>query len=104
MSTGLALSWSAAYSGLLTGDVIVGANKRKAYDIKSLEAALQLSTTSVLLRVDRNGVSLFIVVRKALFALDTSLTVIFECPLRVVSSRSPKISQRPLFRFSKVLK
>jgi len=63
MSTGLALSWPVTYSGLRTGDVIVGANKHKVYDIKSLEAALQLSTTSVLLRVDRNGGSLFIVVR-----------------------------------------
>ena len=63
MSTGLALSWSAAYSGLCTSDVIVGANKRKVYDIKSLEAALQQSTTSVPLRVDRNDGSLFVVVR-----------------------------------------
>jgi len=63
MSTGLALSWPAAYSGLRTGDVIVGANKRKVYDTKSLKTALELSTTSVLLRFDRNGGSLFIVVR-----------------------------------------
>ena len=54
---------AAAYSGLRAGDVIVGANKRKVYDIKSFKAALQLSTTSVLLRVDRNGGSLFIVIR-----------------------------------------
>jgi Do/DeqQ family serine protease len=54
---------AAAYSGLREGDVIVGANKRKVYDIKSLKAALQLSTSSVLLRVDRNGGSLFIVIR-----------------------------------------
>ena len=54
---------AAAYSGLRVGDVIVGANKRRVYDIESLKAALQLSTTSVLLRVDRNGGSLFIVIR-----------------------------------------
>ena len=54
---------AAAYSGLRVGDVIVGANKRKVYDIESLKAALKLSTTSVLLRVDRNGGSLFIVIR-----------------------------------------
>ncbi len=54
---------AAAYSGLRVGDVIVGANKRKVYDIESLQAALQHSTTSVLLRVDRNGGSLFIVIR-----------------------------------------
>jgi serine protease Do len=41
----------------------VGANKRKVYDTKSLKAALELSSTSVLLRVDRNGGSLFIVIR-----------------------------------------
>jgi Do/DeqQ family serine protease len=54
---------AAAYSGLRAGDVIVGANKRKVYDTKSLKAALELSSTSVLLHVDRNGGSLFIVIR-----------------------------------------
>jgi S1-C subfamily serine protease len=54
---------AAAYSGLRAGDVIVGANKRKVYDTKSLQAALELSSTSVLLHVDRNGGSLFIVIR-----------------------------------------
>jgi len=54
---------AAAYSGLRVGDVIVGANRRKVYDIDSLRAALQQSATSVLLRVDRNGGSLFIVIR-----------------------------------------
>ncbi|CAD7851415.1 MAG: HtrA protease/chaperone protein / Serine protease (Protease DO) (EC 3.4.21.-) [Olavius algarvensis Gamma 3 endosymbiont] len=53
----------AAYSGLRAGDVIVGANKRKVYDIESFKAALQRSKSSVLLRVDRNGGSLFIVIR-----------------------------------------
>lgn len=36
---------AAAYSGLREGDVIVDANKRKVYDIKSFKAALQLSTS-----------------------------------------------------------
>jgi S1-C subfamily serine protease len=54
---------AAAYSGLRVGDVIVGANKRRVYDIESLKSALKLSSTSVLLRVDRNGGSLFIVIR-----------------------------------------
>jgi Do/DeqQ family serine protease len=53
----------AAYSGLRAGDVIVGANKRKVYDIESFNAALQQNTSSVLLRVDRNGGSLFIVIK-----------------------------------------
>jgi len=54
---------AAAYGGLREGDVIVDANKRKVYDIKSFKSALQLSTSSVLLRVNRNGSSLFIVIR-----------------------------------------
>jgi hypothetical protein len=54
---------AAAFSGLRAGDVIVGANKRKVYDVKSLKAALLQSSTSVLLRVDRNGGSLYIVIR-----------------------------------------
>ncbi|MDH3538009.1 MAG: PDZ domain-containing protein, partial [Gammaproteobacteria bacterium] len=54
---------AAAYSGLRPGDVIVGANKRRVSDIKSFRAALELSKTSILLRVERNGGSLFIVIR-----------------------------------------
>jgi S1-C subfamily serine protease len=54
---------AAAFSGLRAGDVIVGANKRKVYDVKSLKAALLQSSISVLLRVDRNGGSLYIVIR-----------------------------------------
>ena len=53
----------AAYSGLRAGDVIVDANKRKVYDVESFKAALEQSRSSVLLRVDRNGSSLFIVIR-----------------------------------------
>jgi Do/DeqQ family serine protease len=54
---------AAAYSGLLPGDVIVGANRRKVSDIESLQAALANGTGSVLLHVNRNGGSLFIVIR-----------------------------------------
>ena len=54
---------SAAYSGLRPGDIIVGANRRRVTDIESLEQALRLEDSSVLLRVERNGGSLFIVIR-----------------------------------------
>lgn len=53
----------AAYSGLRPGDVIVGTNKRRVRNIESFREALALSKTSILLRVERNGGSLFIVIR-----------------------------------------
>ncbi len=53
----------AAYSGLRPGDVIVGTNKRRVRDIESFKDALTLSKSSILLRVERNGGSLFIVIR-----------------------------------------
>ena len=52
-----------AYAGLRTGDIIIGANKRRVIDIESLRSALRLSENSVLLHVNRNGGSLFIVIR-----------------------------------------
>jgi len=54
---------SAAYSGLRPGDIIVGANRRRVTDIESLEQALRLDDSSVLLHIERNGGSLFIVIR-----------------------------------------
>ena len=54
---------AAAYSGLRPGDVIVAANRRKVRDIESFRAALEPAAKSILLRVERNGGSLFIVVR-----------------------------------------
>ena len=53
----------AANGGLRPGDVIVGANRRDVSDIESLKAALAQSPDSILLRVERNGGSLFIVIR-----------------------------------------
>ncbi|QUM86263.1 Do family serine endopeptidase [Moritella sp. 28] len=53
----------AAYSGLRPNDIIVGANKRKVYDIESFQKSLKLSDSSMLLQIKRNGVSLFIVLR-----------------------------------------
>ena len=52
---GVAPNSPAAYSGLRPGDVIVSANKRRVRDIDSFRAALELSKTSILLRVERNG-------------------------------------------------
>jgi len=54
---------AAANSGLRPGDVIIGANRREVRDVESLQAALADSSGSVLLHVNRNGGSLFIVIR-----------------------------------------
>ncbi len=59
----LSNSSPAAYSGLRRGDVIVGANKRRVTDIKSLEKALSRNQSNILLQVNRRGGSLFIVIR-----------------------------------------
>lgn len=53
----------AAYSGLRPGDIIVAANKRRVRDLESLQSAVGLSKTTLLLQVSRNGTSLFIVIR-----------------------------------------
>ena len=52
-----------AYSGLRPGDIIVAANKRRVYDMDSLEGALTRNKSTVLLQVNRGGGSLFIVIR-----------------------------------------
>ncbi|MCG8314738.1 MAG: DegQ family serine endoprotease [Pseudomonadales bacterium] len=54
---------SAAYSGLRPGDVIVAANKRRVYDLESFSKALSLSGSNILLQVNRNGGSFFLVIR-----------------------------------------
>ena len=53
----------AAYSGLRPGDVIVSANKVRVHDIKSLSKALSRSKDSVLLRVVRGNMALYLVIR-----------------------------------------
>ncbi len=54
---------AAAYSGLRPGDIIIGANKRRVKDLESLQAALRLSKSSVLLQVNRGGALFYIVIR-----------------------------------------
>ena len=55
---------SAAYSGLRAGDIIIGANKRKVYDVDSLRSALQSNESSILLQVNRGGGVFYLVIRK----------------------------------------
>jgi len=54
---------AAANGGLQPGDVIIGANRKQVRDVDSLQAALAGSGESLLLHVNRNGGSLFIVIR-----------------------------------------
>ena len=53
----------AAYSGLRPGDIIIGANKQRVYNLESLQRALRSNSSSVLLQINRSGASLFIVIR-----------------------------------------
>ena len=59
----IAPNTNAVYSGLRSNDVIIEANKRRVYDIETLESALARNKSAVLLKVNRGGVSLFIVIR-----------------------------------------
>ncbi|MFT6926080.1 MAG: serine protease DegQ [Psychromonas sp.] len=53
----------AAYGGLAAGDVIIAANKRSVNNLSSFKKALAVSKSSILLQVNRSGVSLFIAIR-----------------------------------------
>ncbi|HEY7864529.1 MAG TPA: Do family serine endopeptidase [Psychromonas sp.] len=53
----------AAYSGLEAGDVIIATNKRRVDDLLSFKKALGMAKNSILLQVNRNGMSLFIAIR-----------------------------------------
>ena len=55
----------AALSGLRQGDVIVGANRREVTDVESLQAALKSGRDSLLLQIDRDGNTFFMVLRQA---------------------------------------
>ncbi|ABM02876.1 protease Do [Psychromonas ingrahamii 37] len=53
----------AAYSGLEEGDLIIATNKHSVDDLLSFKKALGLAKNSILLQVNRNGMSLFIAIR-----------------------------------------
>ena len=61
--SGLSPNSVAAYNGLRPGDVILGANRQRVTNLDSFKKALSLSTQSVLLHVNRNGNSLYLVIR-----------------------------------------
>ncbi|RMH18595.1 MAG: DegQ family serine endoprotease [Gammaproteobacteria bacterium] len=53
----------AAYSGLRLGDIILSANKQRVYNLESFKKALSRSKSSILLQIERNGGTFFIVIR-----------------------------------------
>jgi len=59
----LAPNSTAAYSGLRPGDIIVGANRKRVGDLKTFKQALSRSKRSVLLHINRNGGSLYLVIQ-----------------------------------------
>jgi Do/DeqQ family serine protease len=61
--TALAPESAAMQSGLQTGDVIVSANRQPVSDLNSLRHALERNKKSVLLQINRNGGSLFVVIQ-----------------------------------------
>ncbi|WNO11417.1 DegQ family serine endoprotease [Teredinibacter sp. KSP-S5-2] len=54
---------TAAYSGLRPGDIVVAANRIRVTDINSFMQALRKSKRSVLLQIERNGNTFFVVIR-----------------------------------------
>ncbi len=60
---GLEPNSPAANAGLRPGDIIVGANRQRVRDVESFREALRTNTNAILLRIERNGSSLFIVIR-----------------------------------------
>ncbi|MBV1872488.1 MAG: Do family serine endopeptidase [Gammaproteobacteria bacterium] len=61
--TNLAPNSTAAFSGLRKGDIIVGTNRMRVNSIKELEKALQRDKNKVLLHINRNGGSFYLVIR-----------------------------------------
>ena len=53
----------AAYSGLRQGDVIVATNKQRTKNLDDFREALKLNDQAILLQINRDGGSLFVVVR-----------------------------------------
>jgi len=60
---GIAPNSAAAYSGLRPGDIIVSANRQVVGDVDSFRRAVGNFQGSILLQVERDGGSLFIVIR-----------------------------------------
>ncbi|MEH6452669.1 MAG: DegQ family serine endoprotease [Psychromonas sp.] len=54
---------SAAFAGLRPGDLIIGANQQIVDDIKSFKKAVNLKQDMILLQVNRNGGTSFMVIR-----------------------------------------
>ncbi len=61
--SGLKPNSRAAYSGIRPGDIIVSANRIAAHDIETLRRALSQNDSSVLLKIIRDNISLFLVIR-----------------------------------------
>jgi len=61
--SGLAPHSAASYSGLRVGDIIVGANRIRVRDLETFKQALTRNSQSVLLHINRNGSSLYLVIR-----------------------------------------
>lgn len=59
----LAPNSSASYSGLRVGDIIMGANRMRIYNIDSFKKALSRNSNNILLHINRGGGSLFIVLQ-----------------------------------------
>ena len=59
----LAPNSSASYSGLRPGDIIIGANRLRVHDLNSFQKALQRDSDKILLRINRNGGTLYIVIQ-----------------------------------------
>lgn len=60
---GLSRNSRAAYSGLRPGDVITGANRKRVTNLKEFKEALSLNDQSVLLQINRDGRSMYLVIR-----------------------------------------
>lgn len=61
--SGLAPNSAATYSGLRTGDIIVGANRIRVRNLETFKQALMRNSQSVLLHINRHGGSLYLVIR-----------------------------------------
>jgi len=61
--TGLKPDSPAAFNGIRPDDIIVSANRVTVHDIETLQRALSRDRSSVLLKIIRANVSLFLVIR-----------------------------------------